>query len=529
MKSRNNGYSPTSQSIFGSSLDLIAVNKINEIANAFSSARRDWLASLSDPRRDIDDECGYPKIISLDDYYDLYTREPYAARVVEMLPKETWQVVPDLYENDDDKPTQFENDWDELGASLGMGMGLFESKQANPIWEILQRVDILSGIGEYGVLVIGTNDPQRMDEPFEFKDGKKTEVLYIRAFPQIQAQVIATDTDPKSRRYGYPLRYLITINDPKTSFGIGSGMTNNTFVADWTRVIHVADNMQTSPIFGVPRMRPVFNALSDIKKVRGGSGEMYWKGAFNGLFFGTNPQLGGDVVIDEDKFRDDVENFMNGLQRYMAAPGMTANPLQPNISDPTPFIDAQIEAICVKFGFPKRKFLGSERGELASTQDEDDWNGRIRNRQNTYVSPSLAVPFVDRLIAMGALTKPEQYYLDWPDLESQSKSEKAAIAVQLVQAMAQYISSGADALMPPIMFLSRVMPFDDREAEAIVKAAMKHLDDKDSNRINPVVRKATQVNQPKPQPAKQVPAGQPSPGQEQQAGIGQARQGNTNG
>ena len=43
----------------------------------------------SDPRRDIDDECGYPKTsqISLDDYRGMYYRNPIAKKVVDLLPR----------------------------------------------------------------------------------------------------------------------------------------------------------------------------------------------------------------------------------------------------------------------------------------------------------------------------------------------------------------------------------------------------------------------------------------------------------
>ena len=40
----------------------------------------------------------------------------------------------------------------------------------------------------------------------------------------------------------------------------------------------------------------------------------------------------------------------------------------------TPFIEVHLQAICIKIPCPKRVFMGSERGELASAQDDSQWN-----------------------------------------------------------------------------------------------------------------------------------------------------------
>src|SRR3990167_332155 len=133
---------------------------------------------------------------------------------------------------------------------------------------------------------------------------------------------------------------------------------------------------------------------------------MYWRGALNGLSFETHPQLGGDVETDDDAFKDMLENYRNGLQRDIKTVGYTVKSLAPTVSDPTPFIDGQITAICIKLGMPQRIFMGSERGELASTQDDSSWNDRLKHRQEMYVTPCIIIPFIDRMIATGVLPKP---------------------------------------------------------------------------------------------------------------------------
>jgi hypothetical protein len=96
-----------------------------------------------------------------------------------------------------------------------------------------------------------------------------------------------------------------------------------------------------------------------------------------------------------------MENYMNGLQRYLLLNGLSVTPLAVQIADPSPQIDKQIEAICIKGGFPKRKFMGSEQGELASSQDDGSANDRYRERQRNYLTPRPIIGLVDRMVQVG--------------------------------------------------------------------------------------------------------------------------------
>jgi len=168
-------------------------------------------------------------------------------------------------------------------------------------------------------------------------------------------------------------------------------------------------------------MRPVLNRLLDLQKIYGASAEGYWQAAFTGLSLETHPQLGGDVTIDASDVRNQLENYVNSLQRYLALTGMSAHTLAPTVSDPSSQIDKHIEAICIQLGIPKRVFMGSERGELASSQDDASWNDRLKQRQNGYLTPRVIVPFVDRLISVGVLPEPD--YVAPPEPEEDEFGE----------------------------------------------------------------------------------------------------------
>jgi hypothetical protein len=470
------------------------------LANAFT-LRQDILRARqgADPRRSIEAECGYPDAYSVEDYQKLYDREPVAARVVQVWPRETWAISPSVYEDEDSETaTEFEEAWDSLGRTLRGEMSRYASEEGSPVWEVLCRADVLSGIGHYGVILLGLDDGLPLEQPVKGIEEKNTapagkgqagpypgayqfsvnaratkgrRLLYLRCFPEALASITRFETNPTSPRFGQPTHYAVTLNDPTYSWGGGATPPGASVNVHWTRVIHVADNLESSEVFGVPRMRPVLNPLLDIRKVRGGSAEMYWRGAFPGYNVVTHPQMGAEVELDQASLQDTFEKWMNGLQRYLAIDGASVQSLAPQVVDPTAQITAQIEAVCIELNIPVRIFKGSERGELASSQDERAWRGRVKGRQCGYITPRLICPLVDRLIAAGVLPEPEGYTVWWPDIDTQTDLEKAQVFAANMGAWAQYISGGVEQIIPPMDAMTRERGWTEEEAEAILENA----------------------------------------------------------
>lgn len=434
-------------------------------------SRSNLLRKFLDSRRDIDDECGYPKTneLSAEHYQMLYDRESIATRVVEVLPRECWKVEPEVYEVEDaEQTTAFEEAWSRLDEQLTRGEeSHYQDEQGSPIWELLERADVLSGIGHYGVVVLGLDDGDDLERPAAFRDG--TQLVYAQAYSEWLTDVVQFDDDRRSRRFGLPVMYSITLNDPNQTYG-GLGVPSDTMRVHWSRVVHVVDGRQSSDVWGVPRMRPVYNRLYDLRKLYGGSAEMYWQGAFPGLSIETHPQLGGEVTLDATTIRDRMQDFMHGLQRYFAIEGAQVKSLAPQVVDPASHIDSELEAICVVLGIPKRVFMGSERGELASTQDHDAWNQRLAKRQNRYLTPMLIVPFVNRLVNLGVLPRPAGFSVRWPSMDEINEKEMAEIAELKTKAMQDYVASGVDMLMEPISWLTKVLGYTTEEAVEIHEA-----------------------------------------------------------
>lgn len=484
----------------------------NEILFNAMMQRSELLQKLLDPRRDLKVECGYPDGgMEPNGYRELYDEDPIGNRVVNVMPKESWKNEPEVYEDEDSEATtEFETAWELLANSLrGRSWYRGQGEEGSPIWEYLRRADELSGVGGFGVLLLGLDDGQELSKPVRGVEEKWSEpvditaedkleptkptgnvytlnvdkdktkgrrLLFMRAFDESLVQIAQYETNPTSPRYGMPVMYNITFNDPNEWTKGGIGLPFATKSVHWTRVIHIADNCGSSEIFGTPRMKPVLHRILDLRKLYGGSAEMYFRGAFPGWSLETHPQLGGDVNVDAAALREQMEQYMNGLQRYMALMGMSAKSLAPQVVDPTPQIDVQIGAICIELAVPRRIFEGSERGELASSQDSDSWNDRMRSRQGKYLTPRMIIPFVDRCIMVGVLPEPQGYSVVWPDLEALSELEKAQVAVQRVDAMAKYIGGNVEALIAPNDFLTRIMEMPQNEVDEVLEGAMDQLE-----------------------------------------------------
>jgi hypothetical protein len=446
--------------------------------------RSEWMKSLLDSSRNIDGDCGYPTgYIDPKIYWELYQREPIASRVCEVYPKESWQVQPTIFELEDaSTKTQFEEAWDALGKQLRGEQSFYQEEEASVVFDFLCDADIKCGIGHYAAILLGFDDGAPLDQPIDLIDagkpakasapssGASRRLLFMQVYPETAVQINSLEADMQSPRYGLPTEYDISMMDPLefSSLGVGTSLPSRRASVHWTRVVHISEY----GVLHTPRQRPVLNRLLDLRKLYGGSAEMYWRGAFPGYAIKTQPQLGADVDINKEDVKQQLTDYSNALQRFLVLMGMDITALAPQVSDPASQIDTQITAICIQLGIPKRIFMGSERGDLASTQDDQAWNDRLKQRQLGVITPRIIIPFVDRLIATRVLPRPAKgYRVSWPDLTSKSDEEKAGIATQRTQAISAYAAGQLETTLAPMDFWTRIMGFTEDESQSIIDNA----------------------------------------------------------
>lgn len=452
-----------------------AINRMKRIetamvANLMYLSRADLANTLNPPGRNLFADCGYPiGEPTLFDYQEMYERFGPSRRVVSVFPEESWSSYPEVYEREDEQVTAFERKWKKF---------VF---QHNP-WFWLERADIQSGIGRYGLLLIGLNDGLDLSEPvLGFDDnGQKTrdfgkyepEVTFLRPFPEYLCTMRLTENNPYSPRFGMPRLYAIRLSDPTNEPLIGATIEQLVDrVVHWTRIIHLTDNIENSPVFGTPRQRPVLNHLLDLRKILGASAEGYWKSGFPGISFETLPELSATAELDHDSMKKEIDEYANGTNRFLRLVGMTAKPLPPNIQDPKSFILAQYEAICLTWGYPVSVFLGMQEGKAQGQSNTSSWYTKVGKRRNGYLSDKVIKPFIGRLQMLGCLPETEMFHSKWEDINVQSDTDRAKIGLQQSQALLQYVTSGAYVLVPPRKFLIDFLNFSDEEAEAIIEEA----------------------------------------------------------
>lgn len=458
--------------------DPITLNKMHLVVNEVRTLMREqWdRSSRVDPRRDLNAECGYPENdLTPEGYYDLIAKEPVAELVNAIYPIESWKTQPKIYDSDDPSDvTPFMEAIDALPSMMGVEPSYHVHDAGSILWPFLLNADILAGYYRYGIIFIGVNDGVTdLTTPIVPKPGMQ--LTFLQAFPEHLAKISTFEMNRSSPRYGMPTVYMLQTSDPHGQSHTEVNAPYTTEYVHWSRVIHVVDRWHTassSRLFGVPRCRPVLHPILDIKKVRGASAEMYYKGAFFGLHFGTHPQLGPDADVDRESLEDMYEEYINGLQRAVFTSGMFVDPLSPTVVGPKEQIEVQLEAISIKTRIPKRVLMGSERGELSSADDRKDMNGKLISRQLLHNGPSVAIPFFDRLINIGVLPQPRKpgYRIWWPDLASLSESEKADILLKRTQSYGAFVSQGVEAAIPLRYYMTGFDQMSEEEAESIITA-----------------------------------------------------------
>ncbi len=469
--------------IIRNELDKLPNNPIGLelVRNEMTLMRQEILKSLVDPKRDIDYECGYPDRITLSHFQKMWERDGIGAKLITVWPDESWQLYPEILEGEEAEDTEFEERWKTL------------DKQ-HKIMHCLHTADKLSGIGQFGVILLGIADGKELHEPVDGvtdlpldrreAPDKEVDLLFMRAFSQLNVQIEALEKNSKSPRFGKPTIYKLQWQD--NIIGDADQYNNNISKrVHWTRIIHLADNRTSSPIWGIPRLQRVFNNLYNVQKVIGGSGEMFWKGGFPGFSFEINPDVKGDVEFDKEEFRKQLDAWQNGMQRYLTLLNINAKTLNTSIADPNPHLMVQLQAICAAEGLPIRIFLGTEEGKMAGSQDERAWTNRVKFRQGNYNTPYIVRPLIDRFMEIGILPWIDggEYNIKWPDIAAPSDADKADIASKEVSALAAYISGGVEAIMPPDQFLLQIMKFDQERVDSIMEAAEEFLNSSTMDRM----------------------------------------------
>lgn len=358
--------------------------------------------------RELDVALGYKSTLSIQDYWARFDRGGIAGRIVEAYPKSTWREAFELIEDENvENETAFEKAWDELNERLHIQSTFFNA-------------DVLSGIGQYGIIFLGlTGKPET-----EAKTAGPDALKYLMTYSQKDVEIAEYETRPEDPRFGMPTMYTIKNLIPTES---GSNTAQMQVRAHWTRVIHIREGTTDNTVFGRPRLKRPWNKLDDLDKIVGGGAEAAFLRANQGLQIDVDPEFEFDEAA-EKALSDEVTEYQNKLRRTIRTRGATITPLGSDVHNFGPNAASVIDQIAAISEIPQRILMGSERGQLASEQDDENWKNRVKDRRTNYAGPMIVRQTIDRFIALGVLPAPKSYDVQWPEAVELTPKEQADIA-----------------------------------------------------------------------------------------------------
>ena len=360
---------------------------------------------------------GYDDNITAQQYRERYARGGIAARVVNAKPKAVWRGDGTIYEDEDPEVTAFEKEWKELNTR-------------HAAWSTCKRAHILASLSSFSVLLIGAQG--NLDT--ELPRGRPGQILYLQPFgggvvaPNAQrgavegagADVVVQewDEDTRSPRFGFPTKYQVR----RTS----TSSRNELRSVHWTRVIHIpASGFLDDAVYGPPALEAVWNYLLDLDKVVGGGSEAFWLRATKITQFDIDKKMALEEAKDSlPALKEQVEKIEHNLSRYIRTRGVNINEVGSDVADFKNQAMALVTLIAGTSEIPMRILVGSERGELASGQDADNWDDQVKDERKDYAYPVILRPLVERLIQYGYLSQPKQWEPQWPDTAEMTEEER---------------------------------------------------------------------------------------------------------
>jgi 2'-5' RNA ligase len=435
------------------------------------------LGQSFDGKRNLYDTLGYKLDPEYVDYLNIYERDGLGTRVVDIVADETWRKHPVLFESED----KAEDDKADPGT---LHESFKELADQHDLWAQFLEVDRMLGISRFSLLYLGL--PGKPEEKVE---GQAGELAYVIACDEGTATVDEANIEknPESERFGQPNYYNIIIDD----------QGEITRRVHYSRVIHIKQGRQRvgglGRVYGVPGLKNIINRLWDLEKVLGGGSEAFWKLIYQGVVLQADEGFSAppkDSTEYED-MQDEWDEWEHNLRRVVRAQGLNVKELGGKPVDSREQFDVIVEYIAGAKGIPQRRLLGSERGQLASSQDDDNFMDLIDARRHNFAEPYILRPFMKRCDELGILDLPDKYFVFWPSLIELNDMQKMDLALKAAQAIATASGNAPEIVMPLEEFASRYMDYvwtpeqKRKQAELEERNRMNPPGDQGKNGSNP--------------------------------------------
>lgn len=376
-------------------------------------------------QRDLYQVLGYDRDITAQQHRDRYARGGIAGTVVDAIVDACWRQGFDIIEDQNpDNVTAFEQAWIDISQRL-------------QLQNRFVKVDRLSRLGSFSVLLLGVKGGDGLDSELPRGSGPN-DLIYMKAFSgggstlsgkavvaslEGGASILNYVEDKKSPNYGKPEFYQLR----RTSMlGPSEGLR-----VHHSRVIHVAENTLEDDVFGTPALERVWNDLDNLEKVAGGGSEAFWLRANQGLHADIDKDMDlPNVEKTLAALQEKMDDYRHGMTRWLRTRGVKVDTLGSDVANFSQPVDAILTLISGASRIPKRILTGSEQGELASSQDRDNWKDQVKGRQTNHIASVIIRQTIDRLIEYNYLPTPTKnqfgYDVVWPTIQTLTEQEKSA-------------------------------------------------------------------------------------------------------
>jgi len=357
-----------------------------------------------DGKRNYNELYGYGEHLAYIDYFGMYKRGGIAHAVVTKLPKACWRQLPKIKDGDNEILI------DEMKILKNMGF-----------FRALERADILNRIGNFSVLFIGV--PDGTDFKLPLGSANSFDGMYFNPYSFDGIEIVKVETDPASPRFGLPILYQVRTTNLDQSKRKEQIFV--THIVHWSRIIHLAEGALDSTIEGASSLEPIWNALIDKNKVRGGSGEAFFRNARQKISLetkdGATVNTNTDVVA---KLKENVQNFQNDQDDVLRLDKMTANVIQPGLVSPRDSYDINVEEVSGTTGIPIRILTGKGGGQTTGTEDKASWNALVLDREEQECSLWLLAGLLI-MAEVGLFDLPDNVEVEWTVQKSLNEKESS--------------------------------------------------------------------------------------------------------
>jgi hypothetical protein len=399
------------------------------------------LGSTHDGLREMEEVFGYKDRLTYADFKHVYSRGGLGQRIVTFWPEATWSQPPRVRDDPEAAdPTPFEQAWETFAERLGL-------------YRRLAHADVLAQLGHYAGILIGVRGQDVLSQPAT-PVRSLDDILFLQPYSEELLQIETFGSDPSQPEYGKPLTYRLLSGTSQDSADASLRRpTRAGVIVHASRVLHVPGQrgLDDPDIYGVPILEAIYNTLVDQMKEVGGAGEMFYRDA-KGRYVAEARDGFRLSAEDREFLEQEAAEWQHGMRDFLRVMGLDVKQLGGIVADPSNHFTVGMQIICGTIGVPLRILLGTERGSLASSQDENDVLRGATRRQVTYAEPLALRPFTEKVFAIvPAMQPPQRPVVEWPNLWALSEIQQAEVMKNRAQAVQAVLAAAATYTGPGLV------------------------------------------------------------------------------